>query len=392
MAKEIRLLVKAGPHDRKSCPVCVNLPALDSKPAAFALRDAAGKLIPAQESIECRCGGKGEGGPCITWIVDEMKAGEEKTYTVELLDKVSATAVSVKDNEQGKVDITIGGKLFTTYRYQDNPARPCFFPLLGPGDLQVTRSWPISNAVPGETEDHKHHRSMWMAHGDVNGVDNWSEEPNHGFQLHQGFNQLVSGPVFGVLEAKNDWTSHDKKRVCQETRRLTVYTQPDDSRLFDLAVTFLASDGDLKFGDTKEGGILAMRIATSMDGNHSGKIVNSYGAIAEEECWGKQAHWCDYSGLVKEQEVGITLMDYPRNLRFPVYWHVRNYGMYTANPFGLKDFYDDPTADGSHLLPAGKTLTFRYRAFLHKGDAAGADSAGRYHDYVNPPQAEILGE
>ena len=38
---------------------------------------------------------------------------------------------------------------------------------------------------------------------------------------------------------------------------------------------------------------------------------------------------------------GRTLMDAPTHYRwafFPTYWHVRNYGLMTANPFGISHF------------------------------------------------------
>ena len=34
-------------------------------------------------------------------------------------------------------------------------------------------------AVPGEETDHVHHRSVWVTHGSVNGVDFWSEADGH---------------------------------------------------------------------------------------------------------------------------------------------------------------------------------------------------------------------
>jgi 7-carboxy-7-deazaguanine synthase len=67
-------------------------------------------------------------------------------------------------------------------------------------------------------------------------------------------------------------------------------------------------------------------------------IENSAGGVGEKECWGKPAAWCDYSGPVEGQTVGIAVMDHPGNLRSPVRWHVRDYGLLTTNCFGESTF------------------------------------------------------
>jgi hypothetical protein len=43
----------------------------------------------------------------------------------------------------------------------------------------MTRNYPMAK-VPGEETDHPHHRSLWFAHGPVNGVDVWTERKNTG--------------------------------------------------------------------------------------------------------------------------------------------------------------------------------------------------------------------
>jgi hypothetical protein len=40
-------------------------------------------------------------------------------------------------------------------------------------------------------------------------------------------------------------------------------------------------------------------------------------------------------------------------------------------------------------MQAGSSLTFRYRFFIHPGGAGEADVAGRWLDYVFPPQVRV---
>ena len=388
------LIVHAGPHARKNCPVTVKLPQKAGKqPRAVTLTtDSGAKLVGqvcAPHPFGCGCGA--DAGVRIAFVLPDLPAGGSLRLTAELTDKApAADAVTVSDDKAGQVHVKVGGDLLTTYRYTGNPARPCFFPVLGPGGTRVTRSWPITDDVPGETTDHHHHRSLWVAHGDVNRTDNWSEGANHAFQLHREILAAESGPVLGRLAASTDWTDAKQNKVIEEKRALTAYAVPGDMRIFDFEVCFTATECDVRFGDTKEGGILAFRVAPAMDGDHGGRIENAFGGVGEAESWGKRAHWCDYAGEIGGERLGIAVFDHPSSFRHPTYWHVRDYGMYTANPFGWHDFYADPAADGSHLLPRGASLDFRYRVYLHQGGTDEAQVAARYHDFAYPPRVEVV--
>ena len=145
----------------------------------------------------------------------------------------------------------------------------------------------------------------------------------------------------------------------------------------------------VKFGDTKEAGLLSVRVATSMDGNKGGLIENGFGGQRENETWGKPAPWCHYSGPVDGEVMGIAVFDHPTNPRYPSNWHVRDYGLMTANPFGYHDFFPGRGRDGSLLLPAGETATFRYRVYIHRGDAAQGRVEEAFTNYALAPAAGV---
>lgn len=369
----------------------VSLPAVETTPAPeVRLVAEDGRELPAQICTAAPGWATDvvEGCAQVAFLLPALEADQTMKVTAHFGDfPASEPKVTMQPGEQdsGRVDVLVNGELLTAFRSLGNPARPCFFPLLGPRRKRVTRSWPIQDDVPGETQDHHHHRSFWVAHGDINTSDNWSEGPKRGFQFTTDLLTMCSGQVLGVLTAAQDWTDADRNRLLEEVRTLVAYALPDDERILDFDVTFTATECDLRFGDTKEGGILALRVASSMDGERGGRIENSYGGVGEAECWGRRAQWCDYSGEVDGEALGIAVFDHPTSFRHPTYWHVRDYGMYTANPFGWHDFHNDPAVDGSHILPRGASLRFHYRVYLHRGSAAEAAVAERYHDYANPP-------
>ncbi len=167
-----------------------------------------------------------------------------------------------------------------------------------------------------------------------------------------------------------------------------MYARTKNERLFDFEVTLRAADKDIVLGDTKEG-TMAIRLAETMrlapnkfnEGKPTGHIVQSTG-VKDQETWGKKAAWCDYFGPVDGKTVGVAIFDHPSNPRHPTSWHVRDYGLFAANPFGLHDFEKAPAGAGNLTIPANKSVTFKYRFYIHEGDDQQAKVAERYSEYA----------
>jgi len=290
-----------------------------------------------------------------------------------------------------RLRIEINGQLFTEYFFKDVP-RPYYYPLLGPSETPMTRNWP-QKATPGEEHDHPHHHSLWFGHALVNGHDFWTEQKAFGKIIHDGFEEIKSGSEVGIIKSRNKWVAANGDVICTDERTLRIYNPGKASeRLFDFEVTLHASTGDLTFGDDKDG-MMAVRVAETMklkrDGEH-GHIVNSAG-MRDGEAWGKRADWCDYYGPVEGKIVGIAIFDHPENPRHPTWWHVRDYGLFAANPFGKHHFesLDDKSA-GNLTVPAGQSVTFRYRFYLHEGDEKQAEVAKKYHEYAGTKKPNSL--
>jgi hypothetical protein len=285
--------------------------------------------------------------------------------------------------------VRVLGEDFTSYVFAgpDCPARPYLYPVLGPNGVPLTRAIE-KRGTPGY--DHAHHRSIWVAHGLVNGTDNWSEELGHGRTVHEGFTEVVSGPVTGWAREQCTWTTAFGATILDETRTIGFYAQPHPARCVDVRFTLRTGHDAVLFGDTKEGGLLSVRVNPAMNAP-VGTITNSYGGVNEDETWGKRASWCDYSGVIDGTAAGIAIFDHPSNYGYPVYWHVRNYGLMTANPFGLTYFESGSGKRGDWVLGANSEVTFTYRVLVHGGDATSGKVGERYHDFANPPKCEVAG-
>jgi hypothetical protein len=281
--------------------------------------------------------------------------------------------------------IEVGGEFFSEYFYGGG-SRPYLYPILLPGNVAMTRNWPMKES-PGEERDHPHHRSWWWAHGEVNGVDFWSESVKAGRTVHDKIVEVKSGPDAGVIRTQNRLVDKDGQLIATDERLIRVLRRQSD-RIFDFEVTVHASEGPLEFGDTKEG-TMAIRLAETMRlkpnkenaGQPAGHIVNSEG-VRDGETWGKRAKWVDYYGPVGGQTVGVAIFDHPANPRYPTWWHVRDYGLFAANPFGVHDFEKKPAGAGILKLAAGEKISFRYRFVFHRGDEQQAGIAALYNEFA----------
>ena len=105
-----------------------------------------------------------------------------------------------------------------------------------------------------------------------------------------------------------------------------------------------------------------MRVAEnlSVDAKQGGEIVNSNGQT-NGSAWGKSASWVDYHGSLDGEKIGIAILNHTGSFRYPTFWHVREYGLFAANPFGLKDFSGDSQKNGSYTIEPGKSISMRYR-------------------------------
>lgn len=333
--------------------------------------------VPVAAQVDCER---------LTAVVSNLAAGQPMRFEVAVTEG-AGHGVTLEDSA-GALAIGLPEGRLGSYHYGSHVVRPYLWPLYGPGQKRVTRNYPMED-YGNEERDHPHHKSLWTAYDEVNGVNDWSEEAGHGFVRHQRFERIEQGPVFGGYAAHNVWVSRDEAPVLDEIRCVRVYNAGPDVRLLDYDVMLVANHGDVEFGDTKEGGILSVRVASSMDGVRGGVIENANGGRGEAACWGKRAAWCDYSGDVDGEVMGIAMLSNPDNDGGEPHWHARDYGLITTNPIATGAF------TGGELLPvtlrSGESFRYRYRVYVHRGDASLGRVAEAYMGFIQTPQGRIIG-
>ncbi|GIW82050.1 MAG: hypothetical protein KatS3mg105_3857 [Gemmatales bacterium] len=296
---------------------------------------------------------------------------------------VEAQQVSIEVKKES-VDFLIDGKLAARYNKGPNVAKPYFWPVYAPNGEPITRGWPMIQPEDGGSTDHIHQKSLWFCHGEViyggKKVDFWSEHKGHGKIVCTKVAEPVSDKNHAYVATQNEWRTSDGKKILDETRTIHLFAF-GKHRLLVFDIDLYANDGDITFGDTKEGSF-GVRVNDRIREVKGGKIENALGKTTAKACWGRKADWCDYSGRLGDDTVGVAIFDHPKNPARACF-HVRNYGLMAANPFGRKAFPDTNKDTKLVMLPNGKHLRFRYGVLIHPGDAKEGKVAAFYKKFLD---------
>jgi hypothetical protein len=319
-------------------------------------------------------------------------------FCTTILGLASASAQVKIIGEDSRIHVEIAGKPYADFVVKSDEAmKPYLYPLRAATGTIVTRHWPMEKVSAVEPVDHQHQRGLWFGPDMVNGFDFWNNERSYtdktaisGYQKLDKVGALKSGKKMGSIAATFNWIDPKGVTVVKESRAMVFHELPK-LRIIDVDVD-LAAVTQVKFGDGKDC-CFGIRIAPQLQEEKTiktkgkpdvkipgppGVISNSEGKTGEKEVWGKPADWCDYSGEINGEKVGIAIFDNPKNSR-RARWHVRGYGLFAANPFGQSAFSGDKTQDGSVTLQPGEMLHFKYRVVIHP---AGTDLAKLWSEYI----------
>lgn len=268
--------------------------------------------------------------------------------------------------------ISIGGKPFAVYVFEDGATtRPFFKDLHAPGGARITRNHPPR---PGEDPvDHATmHPGVWMAFSDLNGADSWRNKDRI---RHIGFDQEPKGgPGRGEFAVKNHYEKAGKA-IAEDLTRFEILVRPQGNLLI-WDSTFKPIGEALVFGDQEEMG-LGIRTAPHLTARKGGELFNSNGLKTEAHIRGKPADWCAYEGPVGPGggRVGVLLMTHPEDYPRP-WFHVRDYGLLVANPFGRAAF-GGPKSE--FRVEPSVLLRLRFGIFVYQGTP---DYKAAYLDYI----------
>ena len=330
-----------------------------------------------------------------------MKATPWFLWTVVLI-QLLAVSAQAQDKEfkfkyrldEKKIDLFYDGKLLTAYDYADSIKKPILFPINTISGITVTRGYPLAPR-PGERVDHPHHTGMWLTYEYVNGLDFWNnstaipykDRRHYGTIIHDGIVRTDAAADRATLEVTARWVDYDNQILLRENTRYNFHVDSTNF-IIDRTTTLTALNEDVHFNDVKDG-MLGIRVARELElpseeaqvfidskGNQTTvPVVNNQGVTGDYESseglhgndvWGTRARWVILKGVIYDTNVSITIIDHPKNIGYPTYWHARGYGLFAANPLG-QEVFSKKKQKLNFKLDKTESVTFRYRVIIHEG-------------------------
>lgn len=308
--------------------------------------------------------------------------------------KLQTYAIEVtQDDAAKKIVIQANGQPFTQLIYTDTLEKHFLYPIYAPDGEIITRGFPFAPRK-NEPDDHPHHVGLWLNYEAVNGLDFWNnsfaipadKKSKYGWIKPGKILKAKGGKKDGEVKLTSTW-QNQKGQVLLDENTTYIFKADSEKRIID-RITTLTAKTDVNMPDVKDG-MLGLRLAHELEmpskakkefkddkGNvtvveaaadtaPSGNYLTSEGKEGDA-AWGTRGQWCLLYGKVGADTASVVIIDHPRNVGYPTYWHARGYGLFAANPLGQKVFSNGKQTLNL-ALKQGQSITFRYRVVIASG-------------------------
>jgi hypothetical protein len=285
-----------------------------------------------------------------------------------------------------RIDVTVDGRPFTSYRYAADQPKPVLYPIHTPRGTDICRGYPPRT---DESQDHPHHGGVFFAADRVNGNDFWRSTTRSPRIEHVATGDMAGGDGEAVLSVVLHWIGRDEKVLLEERRRMSFLAE-EESYAIDFEAVLQARQAEVVFEDVEEG-LFAIRVADWMrepaEGRPGGgRYINAHGAEGADAVWGRRAPWVALQSAAGEGEAGVAILNHPASTNFPTFWHARGYGLFSANPLGQGAFLAQTDAGKAAplrlTLASGEEAAFRFRVLVYDGAKSREKLEGHFAQYA----------
>jgi len=229
----------------------------------------------------------------------------------------------------------------------------------------------------GPTGQYDHHRGVFIGWDELtvdgSSYDFWHMDGGERM-AHQTFEELTSFPNTGRLTSINAWITGNDETVLEETREYTFHEPPTDDGvvLIDFVSTLEPAGSEVQLlGDAEHAGI-QYRPHNDVSNNSSAQYTFPAGTIDDSNPGADQVHaagnlaWVGQSHTIRGETFFVQHMNHPDNPGDTIYSAYRPYGRFGA-------FFEE-------TIPAGESLTVRYRFLILRGQAPATETLQGYYE------------
>jgi hypothetical protein len=264
-----------------------------------------------------------------------------------------------------QIEISINGKLFTSYIVSEEEKYPYFFPVNGPSGASVTSM---------RNGNYPHHSSLFFGCDKVNGGNYWQEGLDWGQIISLRADILESGGSRVVIENECIWTRPQSTAPIKDLRRINV-SAPSE-KLFQLDFEIELEMLEPVTIEKTNHSLFSARMDPDLAVVHGGTMINAEGKAGEKETFGKNSPWIDYYGNRGKSIEGLAILQHPSNPWYPSAWFTRDYGFISPTPMYW------PENGNNTSFKKGEKVKLKYRVLVHQGDHTSAEIQKAFEVYA----------
>ncbi len=279
--------------------------------------------------------------------------------SVSLFAQINAVKVG------SKINVTVGGKFFTSYIFSPDEKYPFFYPVNGPSS-----GGSVTSMRNGE---YPHHSSLFFGCDMLNDGNYWQEGLERGRIISVNAEILKEGGDSVVISDECIWSRPGALSPMKDKRLITITSPSPEIRIIDFAVEMEALQ-DVVIKKTNHS-LFSARIAADLSVKNGGEMMNAEEASGEKDTFGKSSAWMSLSGRRGETVEGLVMMQHPSNRWYPAPWFTRDYGFISPTPM----YWPENGVD--IRLPKGDNIVLKYRVVVHSGVLSAEAVAHYFENY-----------
>ncbi len=228
--------------------------------------------------------------------------------------------------------------------------RPYTHPIVAPDGRGA-----LTEFSPGH---HKHQTGLYVGFLKVNGRDYFHNRGADHYARVAPVDDATAAGHDARWTTRYRWLDAQGGTVLTETQRWHLH---DDGSAYvlDLTWTGTAGSADVTFAQHEYGGLFLRMPWTAATGGNATNSAGQTGPAAE----GQRAPWAEVAVPIPGRDPAdpgrIAILDHPANPRHPATWRV-------DDQLGLGPA---PSRPGAWTIPAGQSVTLRYRLVIGTGEA-----------------------